>query len=251
MRWQGGVLALLVSLLAAWLLAGCGSTPPVPISLSPNLPPLVFFINPSSATAGGPGFTLTVDGINFTSGSVVRWNGADRTTTFVSSTQLTTTIPASDIAAAGTADVTVFNPSPGGGTSSALTFTITATIERVSVDSAGTQGDGISRTIGLPSTSADGRFVAFESLATNLVMGDTNFFVDIFVRDTCVGGPAGCTPSTIRVSVDSAGTEGNGASVRPTISADGRFVAFSSAASNLVAGDTNGVWDVFLAPTGF
>jgi hypothetical protein len=54
----------------------------------------------------------------------VRWNGSNRTTTFVSSTQLTATIPASDIAVAGTAQVTVFTPTPGGGTSSAQTFTI-------------------------------------------------------------------------------------------------------------------------------
>jgi Tol biopolymer transport system component len=211
---------------------------------------LLFFINPSSATAGGPGFTLTVSGTNFNALSVVRWNGADRTTTFVSSTQLTATIPSNDIAVGGTADVTVFNPSPGVGTSSALTFTINATplavIERVSVDSAGTEGDSPS---GGPSLSADGRFVAFVSLATNLVAGDTNRRQDIFVRDTCVGGPAGCTPSTIRVSVDSAGTEANSVSVRPAISADGRFVAFVSLATNLVAGDTNGVHDIFVRDT--
>ncbi len=119
---------------------------------------------------------------------------------------------------------------------------------RVSVDSAGTEGNSDSVSLAL---SADGRFVAFRSGASNLVAGDTNGALDIFVRDTCVGGPAGCTPSTIRVSVDSAGTEGNGLSVSPALSADGRFVAFASLASNLVAGDTNSVQDVFLAPTGF
>ena len=93
--------------------ASIGALPPVPglTTLSPN-----------SATAGGPAFTLTVNGSNFVSGSVVQWNGTVRTTTFVSATQLTAAIPASDIAAAGTAQVTVANP--GGGTSNALTFTI-------------------------------------------------------------------------------------------------------------------------------
>ena len=78
----------------------------------------------TSATAGGAAFTLTVTGSNFVSGSVVRWNTVALTTVFVSSTQLTATVPASDIATAGTASVTVFNPTPGGGASTALTFTI-------------------------------------------------------------------------------------------------------------------------------
>ena len=82
-------------------------------------------LSPSSTAAGGGGFTLTVTGSNFVSGgSVVRWNGADRTTTFVSASQLTAAIPATDIAAAGTASVTVRND-PGGAVSDALTFTIT------------------------------------------------------------------------------------------------------------------------------
>jgi Domain of unknown function (DUF1929)/Glyoxal oxidase N-terminus/Kelch motif len=84
--------------------------------------PSLTSLSPNSATAGGPAFTLTVNGSNFVSGSVVQWNGAARTTTFVSATQLTAAIPATDIATAGTAQVTVANP--GGGTSNALTFTI-------------------------------------------------------------------------------------------------------------------------------
>ena len=72
--------------------------------------PTLTSLSPSSAAAGGPAFTLTVNGSNFVSGSVVRWNGADRTTTFVSATQLTAAIPAADIAAAGSASVTVQNP---------------------------------------------------------------------------------------------------------------------------------------------
>ncbi|MGH9897039.1 MAG: LamG-like jellyroll fold domain-containing protein, partial [bacterium] len=82
-------------------------------------------LTPSSATAGGPAFTLTTTGTNFVSGSVVRWNGANRTTTFVGATELTAAIPATDIAAAGTAQVTVLNP--GGAVSNSLTFTITST----------------------------------------------------------------------------------------------------------------------------
>ena len=85
--------------------------------------PTLTFLSPSSAVAGGPAFTLTVNGSNFESVSVVRWNGANRTTTFVSATQLTAAIPAADVAAAGSASVTVANQ--GETVSNALTFTIT------------------------------------------------------------------------------------------------------------------------------
>ncbi|MCA8970542.1 MAG: PD40 domain-containing protein [Planctomycetes bacterium] len=87
--------------------------------------------------------------------------------------------------------------------------------------------------------SADGRFVTFTSAATNLVSTDTNGARDVFVRDTQ-------TSLTTRVSVDSNGTQGTGDSASSTISADGRFIVFDSAAANLVAGDTNGNRDVFL-----
>lgn len=82
--------------------------------------------NPASAVAGGAGFTLTVNGIGFVSGSTVRWNGSERTTTFVSGTQLTAAIPATDIAARGTADITVVNPGTNGGTSNKVQFAINA-----------------------------------------------------------------------------------------------------------------------------
>jgi Tol biopolymer transport system component len=112
----------------------------------------------------------------------------------------------------------------------------TGATERVSVGSAGRQANRLSR---LPAISADGRFVAFESAATNLVAGDNNGAVDVFVRDRQTG-------TTERVSVDAAGQEGNGASDSAAISADGRIVAFESAASNLVAGDADAAEDVFV-----
>ena len=86
--------------------------------------PVLNSINPSAANAGGPAFTLTVNGSNFVSNSTVRWNGVNRATTFVSGSQLTAAIPATDIATAGTASVTVVNP--GGTALNALTFTISA-----------------------------------------------------------------------------------------------------------------------------
>ncbi len=110
------------------------------------------------------------------------------------------------------------------------------TTRRVSVSSTGTEGNGNSFS---PSISADGRFVAFSSAASNLIRADTNGRSDIFVRDRQTG-------TTRRVSVSSTGTEGNGNSSFPAISADGRFVAFSSAASNLIDADTNGRSDIFV-----
>lgn len=92
---------------------------------TPSLPaPTITSLNPVSAIAGGAAFTLTVNGSDFVSGSVVRWNGSDRPTTYVSSTRLTASIPAAAIATAGSASVTVFNPAPGGGTSNADIFLI-------------------------------------------------------------------------------------------------------------------------------
>jgi hypothetical protein len=97
-----------------------------------NPVPATTSLSPTSTTAGGAGFTLTVNGTHFVPGSIVRWKGANRTTTYVSSTQLTATIPAADIALAGTANVTVFNPAPGGGTSTARTFTINNPVPTIS-----------------------------------------------------------------------------------------------------------------------
>ncbi len=107
---------------------------------------------------------------------------------------------------------------------------------RASVDSSGLQGDGRSDNVSL---SADGRWVAFESDATNLVPGDTNGSDDVFVHDLASG-------ITTRVSVDSSGQQANGRSESPSISADGRFVAFAGSAGNLVAADSNGILDVFV-----
>ncbi|MGQ0845793.1 MAG: TolB family protein [Sporichthyaceae bacterium] len=107
---------------------------------------------------------------------------------------------------------------------------------RLSVDGGDREGNASSFT---PALSADGRWVAFVSEANNLVPGDTNGRRDIFVRDT--GSNA-----TVRVSVDSRGVQANHESFNPSISADGRFVAFDSFADNLVPGDRNGRFDVFL-----
>ena len=119
--------------------------------------------------------------------------------------------------------------------------TVTNTTRRVSVGIGGTQANGFSYSA---SISADGRYVAFASAANNLVSGDTNFSADIFVYDTV-------TNTTRRVSVGTGGTQANGFSFAspPSISADGRYVAFESSSSNLVSGDTNGTSDIFVYDT--
>lgn len=116
----------------------------------------------------------------------------------------------------------------------------TGEIIRVSVASNGTEANGDSG--GWPVLSGDGRYIAFSSDATNLVSDDTNGQEDVFVHDTQ-------TSTTARISVSTNGTEGNGASVKPSISDNGRYVAFHSGATNLVSGDTNGKRDVFLHDT--
>src|ERR1700730_14979082 len=107
----------------------------------------------------------------------------------------------------------------------------TQLIRRVSIASDGTQGNADSSLGEFQTMRADGRYVAFDSNASNLVAGDTNGVSDIFVYDSV-------THSTERVSVASDGTQGNWYSSEASISADGRYVAFMSGASNLTPGLT-------------
>ncbi|MDF1499604.1 MAG: PKD domain-containing protein [Anaerolineales bacterium] len=115
-------------------------------------------------------------------------------------------------------------------------FAGSAVTERVSISSEGVEGDHDSIA---PSVSADGRYIVFASKASNLIPDDLNSHQDIFLHDWATG-------ITERISTGREGTDPNGSSAFPSISADGNFVVFSSAASNLVSGDTNGVEDVFL-----
>jgi Tol biopolymer transport system component len=109
------------------------------------------------------------------------------------------------------------------------------TTVRASVSSTGKQGNGYSDS---PALAANGRYVAYTSVASNLVKGDTNHRSDVFVHDLRTG-------VTRRVSVGR-GHEGNGGSSGASLSADGRYIAFASEATNLVARDTNGVSDAFV-----
>jgi len=126
---------------------GGGISVALPFTINAVNPvPTLVSLNPSSATVGGADFILTVTGTNFAAGTVVRWNNVARPTTVVDPLTLRADIPAADIAAAGTATVTVFSPTPGGGTSNPSTFTITylapvPTVTSIS-PSSGTAGAG-------------------------------------------------------------------------------------------------------------
>lgn len=117
--------------------------------------------------------------------------------------------------------------------------TASGTTTRISMGHDGSEADGNSL---YPVISADGKFVAFESDATNLVTGDANGKTDIFLYEIATG-------NTTLVSVDDSGTQGTNPSRKPSISVDGQFVAFESSANNLVSGDTNVANDIFVRDT--
>src|SRR3984957_5985055 len=218
------------------------------INAPPNPVPTLTAIAPATIAACGTSctnLTLDLQGTNFitssdpTQVSQVRWTAGPTQTTLattsVTSTDIKATVPGSLISAAGTAMVTVFNPpvpqttppggtpnpsNGGGGTSGAQTFTITA--------AGGALAHAASQTVveETPSVSADGRYVAYSASDSQ--------HTQIFVCDTCEGVASGCKAQTTLVSTASDGSAANDDSSSPSISANGRYVAFSSVASNLV-----------------
>ena len=154
--------------------------------------PVLAALSPSSATAGGAGFTLTVSGANFAAPSVVRWNGSDRTTTFVSSTELRAAISAGDITTAGTTQITVFTPLPGGGTSGALTFTITSQMFTLTVT---VRGSGVGSVVSTPagincSSVCSGTFTVNAVTLTEAPAADASFKS---WNGSCGGASPSCT----------------------------------------------------------
>jgi hypothetical protein len=211
----------------------------------PNPVPTITSITPNTAAAGSAAVTLTIAGTNFISGtapansSQVNWNTTSQTTltpSSITATQIQVTVPVAQLATAGTASVTVSNPpapglpSPpcqvnctgfgGGGASNALPFTIT-----------GAGGNNASANAAMveeetPAVSLDSRYVAYAALQ--------NGHAQIFARDTCQGADPSCQPRTILISSALDGTAPSDDSHSPSMSSDGRYVAFSSAAANLV-----------------
>jgi Tol biopolymer transport system component len=141
-------------------------------------------------------------------------------------------------------DLQLVTPDVNGWWDTYLFDSQTGQITLVSLSSQGQQGnddsaDGPAVPGSFPAVSSGGRYVVFESSASNLVANDTNGAMDVFMRDTLLG-------TTVRVSTSASGAQGNEYSRAPSMSADGRYVAFGSRASNLVPGDTNNVYDIFV-----
>lgn len=182
-----------------WSSAGSGftgyPTPPNPCSYNMNNSaqsitatftlanpvPTTTSISPTTKTVGDALFTLTVNGTNFIVGSVVRFNGSSRTTTYVNGTRLTATILASDLISVGTFPITVFNPTPGGGVSNAQTFTVEAVNISFTVTDYG--GDGIkfgSLDPGMTDSPADQ--TPTQGAVTLTIGVDTNVAVNVQIR---------------------------------------------------------------------
>jgi hypothetical protein len=214
-------------------------------TVQPNPIPLLQSLNPTSTTAGSAAFALTLTGSNFvtnsdpTQASAVFWNSTSTPLpvtagTVPTSTQINVTVPASLVTAAGAANVFVVNPpnaagtppAGGGGMSGPLAFTINAATTTAMTAKAQSAAEET------PAVSADGRYVAYTA-----TQGSHS---EIFLRDTCAGAPSGCQAQSSLISVGADGTAANDDSHSPSMSADGRYVAFSSVANNLVASGSSG-----------
>ena len=135
-----------------------------------------------------------------------------------------------------------------------VTSSCTPSTTRVDVATDGTAANNSLTYNIVPSITADGRLIAFATLATNLVSANVGGWANVYIRDTCAGAPAGCTPTTSLASVSNDGSIGNNGSSDQSMSSDGRFIAFSSLASNLVPGDNEvagGFKDIFVRDTCF
>jgi len=221
------------------------------LASSASLPsPVLSSISPSNAALEaltGPPVPLTVSGSGFSPCSVVQWNGVSLPASiFIGTSGMASVIPAANITATGTEQVTVATPTPGGGTSGGQTFT---------VYTPGSPGSNkiSGAALSLPLMSADQRYTVYVLASTDgstEVPGSTQ---NIFVNDTCLGVSSGCTASTTLVSAGLSSAPANGDNIFPAISggasADGRYVLFLSAATNLVAGVTNGVVNAYVRDT--
>jgi hypothetical protein len=255
---------LFIFLLAIFAVA-CGCRPGITFGPPPppGPTPVISSISPTSATAGGAAFTLTVSGSHFLSGADLVWRNPDNpgfsggAVTFVNSSQVTLQISTADIAIPGSAQILIFNPDLSL-QSNTVTFVINSGppggAQVISPGANGATPNGNSHD---PVLSFNGRFVAFASEATNLIVPNAKF-PEGYVRDTCLGavGSPPCTPVTLLVSAVTRGTasspvEGNGqggatpsigfqgfSSLSGGLPPAGAFIGFLSTATNLVTPNT-------------
>lgn len=256
---------LYIVLLGSLVLCSCGAgaggkgAPPPPSISIKGVGVFYSISSPLSlpyAISGQGSFTMPVDGTGFSASSVVEWNGNPLPTQFGDSTDLAASVSSALIAAPGTATITVVD---GGARSNAVILPIAspATVsagvtQLVTTAPDGTPANGDS--LVPPSISATGLYVAFQSNATNLDPGPASAFQEIYERETCIGAPPGCNPSTIRITVTFNGSAVNGHSRDSAISADGRYVAFDSSATNIlpnsgVCGSQPGLMCTFIRDT--
>jgi len=243
-------LATIITLSPATSSTTNGLSNPVAFVINPpaNPLPVLTSITPNTAVAGATTTNLSLTGSKFLSSSdaaqasQVNWTSGAKTTILtvgtITDTQIQASIPAGLLTAAGTATVTVFNPgSPpppgctglcsgggGGGSSAPQSFTICAAAPCVAPVAAGASAAALVAEE-TPAVSLDGRYVAYTAVQ--------NDRAQVFLRDTCEGAAVGCQPRTTLLSVATDGSAANEESHTPSITSDGRYVAFSSAATNL------------------
>jgi hypothetical protein len=230
---------------------GGGSSTPVNLIVTNPVPTLTS-LSPANFAAGTTANTgLGLTGSSFVPSSVIEIDGSPRTTAFASNAQVEVFLNAGDFAVAGSHQVRVVNPSPGGGFSNILAFAVNPTLTAglpvlldVGVDGAqanqGVCGQNCATgpptlTTAGPSISSNGAFVAFASTSTNFLLNQANAGSDIFIRTTCIGS-GGCAPVTSDVSIGPNRIASNGLSSEPSIDSAGTHVAFTSTATNLVTG---------------
>jgi len=164
-----------------------------------NPAPALTSLSSDSAPVGGSAFTLTVTGANFLASSVVQWNGASRPTTYVRSTQLQASIPATDIASVGTAQVSVVSPGPGGGTSNALAFTVTApprpapTLTSINPTTVAAGGPAVTVTAAGTNFASTSVLQINGSNRTTTVVSQTQLTATILTSDIAVAGTSNIT----------------------------------------------------------
>lgn len=223
--------------------------------VNPN--PVLKSVSPQNVPAGTTATTsISVGGSGFDSSSQVLINGTGRTTTFGSSISLSALLASGDVAAAGTYTVQVVNPTPGGGSSQVLYFSVVPSAAGlglpalVDVAPDGAQAnDGVSPPTQVgPSMDATGRYIVYTSSSTNVLETTTlipppvpnpitNGTSNIFLRDTCLGVTADCTPRELLVDLGPDNVIANGPSFSPVVNSNGAdIVAYVSLATDLVSG---------------
>jgi hypothetical protein len=187
----------------------------------------------------------------------VQWNGNPRPTIFIGVTGIQASIFQNDISVVATDQVTVLTPTPAGGPSNSSNpapFSVHLPLGAAARIAASSQMAGSfvgteTATLTLPLESADKRYSVFVLASTDGVTPIPGAPQNVFVRDTCAAATSDCVPSVTLASIGLNNTPADGDSISPSISADGRYVAFLSSAKNLVDSDTNGLADVFVRDT--